>query len=266
MKTAKKFIVFLALLCLLHPTLPACAEESAAQRGLEKIKTAYNWDCIVLPQEDSWLDEWKTLYARKAWYAPNLFVESVPMLKSGVPTQPFLFEGTEVTVLAEENEMSCILYRHPDNRVYTGWIQSIRLLEDFPGPLYNLGTPREGETETLTFVQNEWSPGYLPGTEQHYTVLRETVKDCVGFELEYQLIAENTSNKWMVFGPRTVWVSDGENWTALGCFDYFENGTVRVSVRIPEPTDIAAIATVAHCHAPNMFDFRQWAEDFLIAK
>ena len=63
-----------------------------------------------------------------------------------------------------------------------------------------------------------------------------------------------------------LWVSDGENWTPLGLFPYDENGTVHVQVYLPEPMDIAAIATYAHCHAPNMFDFRQTATDFLLEK
>ena len=39
------------------------------------------------------------------------------------------------------------------------------------------------------------------------------LEDCIGFTLEYQIIAENTSAKALVMGPRTLWVSDGENWT-----------------------------------------------------
>ena len=70
----------------------------------------------------------------------------------------------------------------------------------------------------------------------------------------------------MLWGDRTVWVSDGENWTPLGVFPYAENGTVHVQVRFPQAMRLAAIATVAHCHAPNIFDFRQTAKDFLIAK
>jgi hypothetical protein len=240
-------------------------EESAAERGLEAIQAARNRDCIVLPQEESYLEEWKTLYARKAWYAPSLFVESLPMLNSGVPTQPFLFEGTEVTVVAEENDMSCILYRGADNRLFAGWIQSIRLLDEFPGETLTIGEPGEGDFTVVHEAEQRRSDGWLPQTQQPYTVLPEPVKSCVGFTLEYQLIAENTARKELVFGPRTLWISDGESWTALGCFPYPENGTVHVQVRMDEPMDIAAIATVAHCPAPNMFDFRQRGIDFLIA-
>lgn len=267
MNKTKRCFALLLVLCLLLPTAGAFADgESAAQRGLEKLKTAQNWGSIVLPQEGSWLDEWKTLYARKAWYAPSLFVETMPMVKSGIPPQGFLFEGTEVTVVAEENDMSCIVYRGENYKLYTGWIQSIRLLEDFPGPLYYIGAQPEGNFNSQHEAAMHWSGDYLPGTEQLYTVLDEKLEDCVGFTFEYQMIAENTSLKSIVLGDRTLWVSDGENWTPLGLFPYDENGTVHVQVSLPEPMDIAAIATYAHCHAPNMFDFRQTAKDFLFEK
>ena len=266
MKRIIRCLLSLVLLCLLLPSLSAFAEQSAEARGMEKLKTAVNRECVVLPKKESWLEEWKTLYGRRAWYAPSLFVEAMPLVNCGVPMPPPLFEGTKVTVLAEENDMSFILYYSTEYLLCAGWIQSIRLLEDFPGSVYNIGVPWEGETKKLDFVQNTWSYGCLPGTEQRYTVLAEPVKNCVGFTLDYQLIAENTSSKWMLWGPRTVWVSDGEKWTALGCFDYAENGTVRVQVWLPEPMDVVAIATWAHCHAPNIFDFRQWAENFQIAQ
>ena len=266
MRQWKTLLCLILLLCLSTALCaPASAEESAAERGLEKLKTARNWDCIVLPQEESYLEDWKTLYGRKAWNAPSLFVETMPMMNSGVEPQPSLFEGTEVTVVAEENDMSCILYRAPNYKLYAGWIKSIRLLEEFPGEQHSVGIPREGEFECVHEAGDHWSNGYLPGTEQFYTVLDETVENCVGFTLEYQLIGENTAVKELVWGPRTVWVSDGENWKANGSFPYPDSSAVRVQVWLPEPMKVAAVATWAHCDAPNLFEFRQRAVDFLIA-
>lgn len=259
--------ILLCLLVLLLCAAPAFAEEpSAAERGLEAIKATRNWDYIFLPKEESYLEEWKTLYGRRAWYAPSLYVESMPLANSGAPLRPNLFEGTKVTVVAEEGNMSCILYQDVDYEVYAGWIQSIRLLEDFPGKRGEIGEPREGDWDRIGEVQERWSGCWLPTTEQPYTVLCETVRSCVGFTLDYQLIDEHTSLKWMLWGPRSVWVSDGRDWTPVGAFPYEENGTVRVQVWLPEPMDIEAIATVAHCYAPNIFDFRQTAYDFLVEK
>ncbi len=237
--------------------------KNAAERGREAILATDYGKNIVLPKEESYLEEWKTLYCRKAWYAPSLWVESISQLQSGVPCQPMLYEGSKVTVVAEENDMSCILYRNLNYKSCAGWIRSVRLLEDFPGPEYVDGQKQDGEFDKIGEVGLSWSKGYYPGLQQRYTVLDEPVRNCVGFEFEYQLIAENTTRKEIVFGDRTVCVNDGQEWIEVACFPYDELGAVRVQVWLSEPTDITAIATVADCHAPNMFDFRQTARDFL---
>lgn len=267
MKRFNKLLLCLLLVFALLP-LPAVvfAEgPTAAERGVEKLKTATNWGCIVLPKESSYLEQWKTLYGRKAWFSPSLFVEAISQMGSGVAQPPSLFEGTEVTVVAEENDMSCILYRAPNNKLYSGWIKSIRLLEEFPGDLYTLGTARDGDFRRIHEVENAWSDSWLPGTQRLYTVLAEPVSDCVGFTLEYQVIAEHTAHKELNWGPRTVWVSDGKNWTALDAFPYPAGGAVRVQVWLSEPMTIAAVGTTADCENPDLFEFRQLAEDFLLA-
>ena len=80
----------------------------------------------------------------------------------------------------------------------------------------------------------------------------------------FDICFENTSNKEIVFGPRTVYVRSGDEWTAVGAFPYAELGAVRVQVWLPRPMDISAIATIANCHAPNLFDFRQTARNFVL--
>ena len=265
MKRKLSLLLLICLLTVLLLPLSASAEgKTAAEIGYEAIMNTGHGELIVLPGEESYLEEWKTLYGRRAWYAPSLYVESLPMLQSGVPTQPNLFEGTEVTVVAEENDMSCILYRGVDYKQYAGWIQSIRLLEEFPGEEYGIGQKPEGDYETCPEVELKWSGEYFPGSEQPYTVLDEALEGCTGFRFEYQLIAENTSNKAIVLGPRTIYVRDGEEWIEAGSFPYPALGAVRVQVWLEKPVKLTAIATVADCHAPNMFDFRQTARDFML--
>ena len=109
-----------------------------------------------------------------------------------------------------------------------------------------------------------WSKKGFLDSLQNYSVLNETVENCVGFTLDYQLIAENT---WMfdcVFGPRTVYVNDGTEWIQVGSFDYPTQGTVKVTVNLEEPTDIVAIGTIAQVGLPNTFLFRQYATDFQV--
>ncbi len=146
MKTKRLLSLLICLLLVSLFPLTAFAEgKTAAERGYEAILATKTGKNIVPPKEESYLEEWKTLYCRRAWYAPSLYVESLPQLQSGVPTQANLFEGTEVTVVAEENDMSCILYRSVDYKPCVGWIQSIRLLEEFPGERYRIGEEPEGE-------------------------------------------------------------------------------------------------------------------------
>jgi len=266
MKKLISFILLLSLaLCLLPGSL-ACAEEpSAAERGLEKLQTARNWQRIVLPKEESYLDEWKTLYARRAWFAPNLAVMSAPELDSGLPNAPYVFEGTQVTVVAEENDMSCMLYRAPSHKLYVGWIQSIRLLEDFPGESYTAGTVRESGFAPAAEPTLSWSTGRcFPGTNQAYTLLDEPLEGCVGFTYEYQVVAENDALPEAIVGERTIYVHDGEQWVEVGSFPYTGLGAVKVEVWLDEPMSVTAIGSTAACRAAHLIEFRQTARDFLV--
>ena len=247
----------------------SAAGSTAASRGLAAIQsTGHTWG-IVLPQEESYLEEWKTLYARKAFRAPCLQVESAPKLLSG-GTLPWLYEGVEVTVVAEENDMSCILYRGNGNKLYVGWIQSIRLLEEFPGETLASGTAPSGSYDVRDDITVSWSgEGWRTSQQyvfQQYTRLSEEVKDCVGFTLEYQLIAENSYHWDEIYGPREIYVRSGGRWIRAGQFPYPEKGTVKVQVWLEQPMDIDAFGTIARCESPDTFQFRQTATDFAVLK
>lgn len=245
--------------------LSAAADGDAASKGLAAIRATGWADTIVLPKEESYLSEWKTLYARKAFKAPCLPVERISQLHTGRQTMPYLYEGVEVTVVAEENNMSCILYRSNDNELYAGWIQSIRLLEDFPGREYTVGTQPDCDMTFRDDLTVRWSKQTWLTSQQNYTLLSETVPGCLGFTLEYQIIAENTPNWDSIFGPRKIYVRSGGDWTEVGEFPYPEQGAAKVQVWLKEPTDIEAVGTIAQCTQPNVFYFRQTATDFAVA-
>lgn len=263
-KTGLALLVCL-LLTLLLPLSAAAEGQTPAERGLAAIAEAYNAKCIILPKEESYLDEWKVLYARKPWYQPNLTVESVPWLKSGAPRQAHLFEGTRVTVVAEQNDMSCILYPGYDNILRVGWIQSVRLLEEFPGERYTIGEASDGEYTTVDAVTQRWSDSFFLKTERRFVNLAEPVENCVGFTMEYQVTARNTGFTENVLGPRTLYLYDGESWTAVGSFPYDDLGAVQVEVRLDKPMKLVAFGTTAECEQPLNFDCRQIAYTFLTA-
>lgn len=242
-------------------------QADAAARGLAALQATGRADSIVLPQEESYLSEWKTLYARKAFKAPCLPVEALPKLKTGRATMPWLYEGTEVTVVAEENDMSCIIYRSYNNKQYVGWIQSVRLLEDFPGEEYSVGNRPEGDLTFRSDVTVTWSQPGLPwnGSYQPYSILSETVENCRGFTLEYQIIAENTQYWSAILGPRKIYVKTGGAWKEVGEFPYPDFGAAKVQVWLEEPMDIEAVGTIAQTRLPDQFNFRQTATAFAVS-
>ena len=231
-------------------------------RGIAAVQATTCSDLVVLPQDGSWLKEWKTGYARKAFKAPCLRVERISQLHTGRDVMPYIYEGTEATVLAEENKMSLIIYRGSDDRFYAGWIQSIRILDDFPGDRYTIGKEPSGDLSFRDDIGPDWSRCSWLNTQQNYTVLSEEVKDCIGFTLDYQIIAENTDVWQNILGPRKVYVKTGGEWVEVGEFPYPDFGAVKVQVWLDHPMDIDAVGTIAQCRLPNTFWFRQVVTDF----
>ena len=231
-------------------------------RGIAAVQATTCSDLVVLPQDGSWLKEWKTGYARKAFKAPCLRVERISQLHTGRDVMPYIYEGTEATVLAEENNMSLIIYRGSDDRFYAGWIQSIRILDAFPGDLYTIGKEPSGDLSFRDDIGLDWSRCSWLNTQQNYTVLSEDVKNCIGFTLDYQIIAENTNVWENILGPRKVYVKTGGEWLEVGEFPYSDFGAVKVQVWLDQPMDIDAVGTIAQCRLPNTFWFRQVVTDF----
>lgn len=259
------FLLLTGQVCAWAEEASELADQAAvAERGRQALLATGHAGFLRFPEEEDYLTEWKTLYARKAFHSPSLQVKSVPdMLDSDFPNMPYLYEGTKVTVVAEQGEMSCILYPGSNNKPYCGWIKSIRLLEEFPGPTLLSGEmktevrPIEKDPESIwekMGYQRFWHP---------FIRLSEPVHNCVGFTLEYQLIVENTK-ELNIYCPREIWINTGIKWVQAGYFDYPESGAVRVQVWLEEPTDVAAIGTVAQCPDPDIFLTRQTAFDFCV--
>ena len=239
---------------------------------------------IQFPEESSYLSTFKTRYIVHLdydWWVFKIFddvddaleqqracgpcvpVERYPRTDGG-HTMPWAYEGTEVTVLAEQNDMSLILYLSSENKQRCGWVQNRFLVDSFPSRQVTIGEPRFTDVNTVRDIGMNWSKKGFLTTQQNYSVLSETVENCVGFTLDYQLIAENT-DKWnCIFGPRSIYVNDGSDWIKVGTFDYPTQGTVKVTVNLDEPIDIVAIGTIAEVGMPNVFYFRQYATEYQV--
>ena len=255
--------------------------ESVREVSRQTILATGDQKYIQMPAEESYLSEPRTMYITSLPYdwctldktgdpdqmkacGPGVSVERVPEARSGRLTMPWAYEGTEVMVVAEENGMSCIVYRYSDNRMRAGWVQTRFLVDEFPGKQLEIGSPTSANITTVNGIEMQWSRKSFLTTQQNYSVLSETVENCVGFTLEYQLIQENTPIWGNILGPRDVYVNDGTQWIKVGSFAYPEFGTVRVAVHLNQPTNIVAIGTIADCAWPDIFFFRQFAEDFAV--
>ena len=206
----------------------------------------------------------------EGFFSPCLQVKSVPdMYSGGWPDMPYLYEGTEVTVVAEHDDMSCILYDGFTFKHYCGWIKSIRLLEEFPGEFLTVGSEKSTGYSVLSTevpMQRENS-GYLGLLQSSASF--PAVENCVGFQLEYQLIAENVDldEYWYaVYGPRRVLVHDGQRWVEAGSFEYPQAGAVRVDVWLDHPMTVKAVGTMPVCLEPDLPVDRKTVKAFYIAE
>ncbi len=261
---------------------PEVAEDTrtAAQRGLEAIQATGDDKYIQLPKEESYLEDFKKCYIDFSdVLIPTGVDTAVQMVGPSAPVEcrldmtgprrmPFAFEGSEVTVVAEQKagrkNMACILYRSTTNRMRAGWIWDIYLGDEYVGRNLTIGDENNAAV-TVEEVPISWSDNGFLSSPQKYSVLEEPVQNCVAFTLEYQLISRNTYKDYSVLGPRTVYVNNGEEWIEVGTFEYPTLGTVRVRVNLEEPTDIVAVGTIADCVQPNLFSFRQFASEFSTA-
>ena len=238
---------------------------SAKEKGLEAIMATGDHKLIQLPKDESYLDEFKTRYVDiTREYGPTAPVLQSPSKFGSLP-MPYTFQGATVTVVAEQANQSCILYRDSNNRMHAGWIKDAFLEDEYPGRSLAIGTENSSAKDTIAEVPMTWSGTGFLKSPQMYTVLKEPVENCVGFTLEYQVIAEGTDKGGSILGPRTVYVNNGTEWVEVGSFEYPSLGTVQVRVNLDEPMDIEAIGTLADCTQPNGFLFRQLATGFATA-
>ena len=289
MKKKSSWVRLLALvLCLVMTAAmgpSAFAEDVVPDNAaIEAIKETGDQKYIVLPQEESCLSSFKTMYVAHLdydWLTPSLYkcpkivkeqqkvcgpaipVERISALRTGRQPMPWAYEGTKVTVVAEENDMSCILYLSSENELRAGWVQSRFLVDEFPGKRLSVGSGSVSGASNGREVKQSWSRKGFLNSQQNYTVLEEPVSNCTSFTMDYQLIQENTCRWGAIYGPRTVYVNDGSEWVEVGTFDYPESGTVKVTVNLPKPMDVHAFGTIANVSLPNTFRFRQVAADFV---
>lgn len=180
---------------------------------------------------------------------------------------PFAYEGQRVTAVAEQTAgdtaLTCIVYRDENYRLRAGWVHRKYLSTWFPGAVAAVGSAYQGTQYAAADPVLSWAGDYFVGTRQKYTVLTEPVRACTQFGLNYQVTGRGGAKIEEILGPRAIYVNDGSGWTMAGSFDYPKIQSVLVTVSLPEPTDLLAVAVIPACSKPDVFTFRQSVQDVL---
>lgn len=179
----------------------------------------------------------------------------------------YAYEGSKVLAVAEQRGFICIIYHDSDNTVRTGWVHPTSLTDSYPGIEKTLGSPGFTNADNIGDPASAWSKQRFTGTQQFYSILSETIQNCVQFTLDYQvIICGDGTRKDRFLGAREIYVNDGNGWTQVGEFDYETFDPVRVTVNLKEPTDIRAFAVTAPGAEPYWFAFRQSLLDVMVER
>jgi hypothetical protein len=180
---------------------------------------------------------------------------------------PFAYEGMRVTEVARQSNgqtsLSCIVYRDEEYHLHAGWVHSKYLTAWFPGPVSTIG---ESPTGTLFAAEDpvlSWARDYFVNTRMKYTVLTRPLRAVSQFKLSYQVTGRGGASIPEVLGDRLVYVNDGSGWIMVGQFGYPKIESVLVTVNLPEPTDLLAVAVIPCCDRPERFSFRLSVQDVL---
>lgn len=241
---------------------PQAGGDKAYQNGLRLIRGTGDGERITLPRSNSYLDEPQVLYVN-APKKHSVYAYQLPKADKS-KLMNYAYHGIRVLALAVQDEFTCVIYYDNKNNDHAAWVESRYLTAVFPGREYTLGLPCVSYAYSVGDTPVSWSDENFVGSGQRFTVLNEKAYGCVQLTLDYQVIGrgEATLPK-EICGPRTVYVNDGTGWLEVGQFDYDSIDAVHAIVNLPEPMDIAAVATIASCDMPDAFLFRQSVLDVM---
>ena len=229
--------------------------------AIEAMKAMGYDKLITMPKSESFFDEVEAKYVD----APK--DHSVYMYKNLNKNKddglPFAFEGMRVAAVAEQEDMTCLMYLDNKAEGSAGWVETKYLVDYFPGTEVTIGVPCVSYGNYLGDVAYKWSDSNFVGTEQKFTVINEEIQDCVQFQLNYQVIDRAGAGASEVYGMREIYVNDGSGWYKVGQFDYDREGAILVTVNLEKPMDLKAVGTVALCDQPDIFFFRQAIQDVI---
>ncbi len=85
---------------------------------------------IVYPQKNSYLSAYETMYVKSS-KGHSIYLYWSPNAKNEYKRNHFVYEAAEVTVLARENGMSCIIFYNDAGAPISGWVVSSNLVYNY---------------------------------------------------------------------------------------------------------------------------------------
>lgn len=177
----------------------------------------------------------------------------------------YAYEGMKVySVATSANGIyNCIVFSDQRFRYHAGWVSSKNLSYSYPSVTQTSGAPLGNYGLSADDPILQWSDEAFVGSKQKFLYLEEVIEDSIAFQLEYQVTGRGGMSIDAVLGKRTVYVNEGNGWTAVGTFDYPEIKANLITVNLPYPMDVMAIAVKADCKAADVLDFRMSAFHFV---
>jgi len=85
---------------------------------------------ITYPQTESYLSDYETMYV-KSYSGHSIYVFYKANVDEQFRRRFYLYEGDEVTVLARENGLSCVIFTASDGEEHIGWVNSANLVYEY---------------------------------------------------------------------------------------------------------------------------------------
>lgn len=227
-----------------------------------------SWDDIVAigdgnrvksPSADSYLPEYKAQYIN----APKGNRVYVYRSYSSTKDPEMIEHGAKVYVLAENGNVSFIIYRTLENKPRSGWVNANVLSDTYPGYTVTVGTPYDVFAENIGDPSTTWSGDKMVGTRSKYLIVDKPIENCVSFTLEYRAQYGGYED---CSGTRNIYINDGTGWRYVGKFPYETAKSYQITVNLDEPTTLCAVATPLEVERTKAFSVRTNVLDVLVER
>ena len=245
------------------PSAPAVTSVQEIPEGIRLITATGEQNRIGMPDENNYFSTIQPMYidAPKDHSVYVYWDEFGKRVRSDI----YAYEGMNAYAVAvsDSGKYICIVFSDQQFNAHAGWVTAHNLSYTYPSTTKTSGMPVEDIGLSADDPILQWSDGAFVGTKQKYLCLEETIEDCIAFHLEYQVTGRGGMSMEDVLGSRTVYVNGGNGWVEAGTFDYPEIKANLITINLPYPMNVMAIAVKADCKAADVLNFRMSAFHFV---